>query len=79
MDHAKSDQYKAAMAQFKADQAWSQHKPITSYSTIARCLSTLDEQTKAKLRRKFEICYTIAKESIPFSKYPVLHLLENCH
>ena len=49
VDHAKSNQHKAAIAQFKADQAQSQNKPITSYSTIAHCLSTLDEQTKARL------------------------------
>ena len=49
VDHAKSDQHKAAMARFKVDQARSQNNPITSYSTIAQCLSTLDEQNKAKL------------------------------
>ena len=37
VDHANSDQ---AMAQFKADQAQSQNKPLTSYSTIAQCLSS---------------------------------------
>ena len=79
VDHTKSDQHKAAMARFKVDQARSQNKPITSYSKFARCLSTLDKQNKVKLRRKFEICYRMAKESILFTKYPALHQLENYH
>ena len=49
VDHTNSDQHKAAMARFKADQAQSQNKPIISYSTVAQCLSTLDEHNKAKL------------------------------
>ena len=59
------------MVQLKAEQTRSLNKPITSYSTIAQCLSVMDEQTK------FEICYVMAKEGIPFMKYSALHQLEN--
>ena len=32
-----------------------------------------------KLNKKFDICYVMAKESIAFQKYPVLHELEEHH
>ena len=31
------------------------------------------------MRRKFDVCYTMAKESIPFAKYPALLALEAYH
>ena len=31
------------------------------------------------MKRKFDICYVIAKENLSFHKYPVLHELEEHH
>ena len=31
------------------------------------------------MKRKFDICYVIAKENLSFHKYPVLHELEEYH
>ena len=79
IDHAKSEQHKQAMSRLRTDQARASIESITSYSTITRCLSVIDEQTKLKLNRKFELCYVMARESIPFMKYPSLHQLEIHH
>ena len=50
----------------------------TLSSTIGRCLSTLDTARK-RIERKFELCFVMAKQSIPFAKYPVLLELEQRH
>ena len=31
------------------------------------------------MKRKFDICYVMAKENLTFCKYPALHELEECH
>ena len=48
-------------------------------SMIRRCLSTLDTATRKRMERKFESCFVMAKQSIPFAKYPVLLELEQRH
>lgn len=52
--------------------------PVISF-TIGRYLSTLDEGNQARWRRKFDVHYAMAKESILFAKYPALLALEACH
>ena len=39
----------------------------------------LDEAVKDRLRWKFQINFVIAKEYLPFTKYPALHELEEHH
>ena len=46
---------------------------------IGHSLSTMDRETQERMGRKFELCYVMAKESIPFAKYPALLELEECH
>jgi len=75
LDHAKSEQHSSAMNHFRMAQAKASNQPLTSYSPIARCLSTLDVGQKAKMKHKFEICYVIAREGVAFLKYPVFHNL----
>ena len=48
-------------------------------SSIAACFSTLDGETRVKMRCKFDVCYLMAKENIPFVKYPALLDLETRH
>ena len=45
-------------------------------SPIAACFSMLDDETYAIMKQKFDICYLMAKESIPFVKYPAVQELE---
>ena len=67
------------MAYLKADLAKANNQSVTSYSPIARCLMNMDATTRERMKRKFGICYVMAKEGIAFSKYPALYNLESRH
>ena len=80
-DHVNSDPHKAAMMYFRKDQAKSRNEPITSYSPIARSLlsSSIDPAVREQVKKKFDISFVLAKEHIPFLKYPAIHELEERH
>ena len=80
-DHARSEQHKSAMALFCKDQAKSKHEPITTYSPIARSVlsMTINPAVREQIKRKFDISFILAKEHIPFLKYPAIHDLEERH
>ena len=48
-------------------------------SAIGHSLSAMDRETRARMGRKFELCFVMAKESIPFTKYLALLQLEEHH
>ena len=48
-------------------------------SDVGRSMSTMDEETRARMRHKFDVCYVMAKHSIPFAQYPALLELEKQH
>lgn len=73
IDHARSDQHSSSVARFEADSAKAQGKPLETYAPIVRSMMTLDEREQNRMRRKFEICYVLAREGLAFLKYPVLH------
>ena len=75
IDHANSEQHHAAMIQA----AKASHQPITSYSHLAHSFTTMEATTEGRMRRKFDICYVLAKEGIAIHKYPLLHALEERH
>jgi len=77
-DHACSEQHKSAMALLTRDLAKSKSKLITTYSPLAQSMfsTTL---SPAHREKKFKICYLLAKEHIPFTKYPAIHNLEERH
>ena len=79
VDHATSEQHKAAMICVRAEAAKTANQPVTTYSPIAHSLLTLDEVAKDRLKKKFDICYVMAQESVAFRKYPALHELEVRH
>ena len=79
LDHVVSDQHKAAMAHLRTAQARARKEPVTSYATIARSLLMLDETERGRMRRKFDLCYLLAKEGIAFEKYTALYELEARH
>ena len=80
-DYACSEQHKSAMALFRKDQAKSKHEPITAYSPIARSVLSMaiNPAVREQIKRKFEISFVLAKEHIPFLKYPAIHDLEERH
>ena len=58
------------MIQFRVDFAKAIGESTAMLSPIAACYSMLDDETYAIMKQKFDICYSMAKESIPFVKYP---------
>ena len=63
------------MALFRKNQAKSKHKPITTYSPIARSVlsMTINPAVREQIKRKLNISFVLAKEHIPFLKYPAIH------
>ena len=39
----------------------------------------MDRSLQERMGKKFDICYMLVKESLPFRKYPVIHELESRH
>jgi len=79
LDHARSEVHQAAMSRMRADSAKEKGESAVINTPLGRCLSTLDEATHGRLKLKFDICYTMAKQNLPFIKYPALLELEAHH
>ena len=60
-DHAATDMHARAMTLFRKQHA----SHVTEYSLIAAALqrSSMDPTTREQIKRKFDIAYTIAKET----------------
>ena len=54
-------------------------QPVTVYSPIAQGLLVMDGTVLARMKRKFDVCYVLAKEDLAFKKYPSLCELETRH
>ena len=80
-DYGCSEQHKSAMVLLCRDQARSKHEPITTYSPIARSLLSmvLSPAVMDQMKKKSEISFLLAKEHIPFTKYPAILDLEERH
>ena len=75
VDHSKSEQHTACMAYMCTDSAKAQNEPVESYAPITCSLLRMEVSEKEKMKRKFEICYVLAREGIAFLKYPTFHAL----
>ena len=80
-DHAKGEPHRATMSFLTKDQARERNEPITSYSPIAQSLysPSMSPVVRERVQKKFELSFVLAKEHIPFSKYPAIHELEERH
>ena len=74
-DHGKSEQHIACMAYMRTDNTKARNEPVESYAPIARSLQHMEDSEKEKMKRKFEICYVLAREGVAFAKYPTFHAL----
>ena len=63
-DHSRTDQHNHAIWLLKKDQSRSAGLGPQSYAPIARSLSTLPENVKAKLRVKFNKAHFVAIENL---------------
>ena len=67
------------MMRLQADHAKAKGQPATMVSPIVASLWQMDDKTRSRMRRKFDLCFVMAKESLPFAKYQSLLELEARH
>jgi hypothetical protein len=76
-DHACTEMHKKAMVLLKRQQSTN----VVEYAPIAKAIlgPKIDSVESERLRKKFDVAYVIAKESLAFSKMPVLVNMEERH
>ena len=65
LDHTSSNVHKATMARLRAVSVRARGRSAVLASAIGHSLSMMDRETRARMGRKFELCFVIAKECIP--------------
>lgn len=73
------EQHRAAMNQVRMEAAKGSNLPVSSYSPIARSLLTMDESVQSRMKKKFYICYVMAKEGMASKKFLALYALDERH
>ena len=73
VDHAKSEQHKNSMSRLHSE-PFRGRLPVAT-TPILSSLYTMNDKEKAQMCRKFEICYVLAREGLPYSKYPEFNAL----
>ena len=77
-DHARSDQHIHAMSiHYKMADGNSISREAEL--TIVSMLQEIPQDTRSKLRKKFEIAYFVATQKLAYSKYPAICELEKHH
>lgn len=80
VDHAKSEQHAAAMARMRAEagEPAEEEKVVFVVENAAFMASfpVMNDGEMERMKRKFQICYMMAKEGLPFIKYTPLHNLQ---
>ena len=71
--------HKVAKGDLKSVSAKAKGESLFANSIIGQMLMTLDATTQARMRRKFDVCYMMAKENILFLKYLSFWELEDHH
>ena len=84
VDHAKSEQHAAAMARMRTETgeaAGEEEKMVfvVENAALLASFSIMDETEMERIKRKFQICYMMAREGVPFQKYIPLHNLQELH
>ena len=67
------------MSLLRVEQVKATNRPVTVYAPIAQSLLSMDRSLREGMGKKFDICYMLAKENLPFRKYPAIHELESRH
>ena len=79
IDHATSGAHKAVMAMLKVKRSRVRGESAATSTMIRHFLSSMDDETRERMAKKFNVCFMMAKESLPFTKYPALLELESRH
>ena len=74
-DHASSDMHARAMILLKKDRG----VDVREYALIARALSTMDEASSEKMKKKFEVAFMIVKNNMSMTKMKPICELEERH
>ena len=67
------------MSRLRNKQVRQSGSSVVLSSRIGQSLLNLDKTTRQRMRKKFDVCYMMAKESVPFVKYPAIVELESQH
>ena len=82
VDHAKSEQHAAAMARMRADAGELPEEEkvfVVENAAYLASFPVMDVKEMENMKRKFQICYMMARERLPFHKYVPLHNLQELH
>ena len=79
LEHATSEVHKAAMTRMHSESAKARGESVVLQTPIGRSLCTLDDATRLQVAKRFDVAYVMAKESVPFAKYPSIVELEQRH
>ena len=83
VDHAKSEQHASAMARMRAETGESADDEkvvfVVENAAFLASFSVMDDGEMERMKRKFQICYMMAREGLPFQKYAPLHNLQEFH
>ena len=69
IDHATNEVHKASMSKLKVEQSRARGESAATSITIGRLLSSMDDETRERMAKKFDVCFMMAKESLPFTKH----------
>ena len=70
IDHTTSDARKAAMSKLKDEQVGQSGSSVVLSLATGQSFLNLDDGTRQRMRKRFDICYMMAKESISLVKHP---------
>lgn len=62
------------MAKLRVERSRAVGVSVATSTMIGCFFSSMDDDTRARMAKKFNVCFMMAKESLPFTKY--LALLE---
>ena len=83
VDHAKSEQHAAAMVRMRAETGESAGDEkvvfVVENAAFLASFPVMDDGEMERMKRKFQICYMMAREGLPFQKYAPLHNLQELH
>ena len=67
------------MSRLRNEQVRQSGSSVVLSFRIGQSLLNLDETTRHRMRKKFDVCYMMAKANVPFVKYPAIVELESRH
>ena len=67
------------MSKLRVERSRARGESAATSTTIGLLLSSMDDEMRERMAKKFDVCFMMAKESLPFTKYHALLDLESRH